>query len=247
MENLRSSGIECEPRPGCGSRNGCAVWAVPVCCCPAARCPVGRVRCTSAGSSRRSVGFRRAPSRPDVPRRARKCPHLQLPEGVGADDRHRGTVVVAKPDRVTAAEECAAEECTLEPLVQLDLGADAHPPHYRRRWRGRRRAGRRGQPRSTSAAAAASHQRRRGGSTTVWSPHAGDPKTAPSCSGIDIAFPHQLWCAQHSSPNSGRVEPRSGAGCASGFRWGLRAVLRLAVRPRPSPGSAMRRFRTGRI
>ena len=71
-------------------------------------------------------------------------------------------------------------------------------------------------PRTTSAAAAARHPRRRGESAAVSLPHAGEPKTAPSCSGIDVASPHQWWRGQHSSPIPGRMEPRSGAQCAAG-------------------------------
>ena len=78
---------------------------VPASCCSPARCPIGRVRCTSAGSTRRSGRFRRGPPRPDVLALPEIAAHLQLLGGVGADDLHRGTVVVAEPGRVAAADE----------------------------------------------------------------------------------------------------------------------------------------------
>ena len=99
-------------------------------------------------------------------------------------------------------------------------------------------------PRSTSAAAAARHPRRRGESAAVSSPHAGEPKTAPSCSGIDVASPHQWWRGAALVANSGQGGTAVWRTMRSRFPGGeLRAVLRLAVRPRTSPGSAMRRFR----
>ena len=49
--------------------------------------------------------LRRGPPRPDVPRLARNSRALQLLGGLGAEDLHRGTVVVAEPGRVAAADE----------------------------------------------------------------------------------------------------------------------------------------------
>ena len=112
MENLRSSGIECEPRPGCGSRNGCPLCGRSGVLLSGGPLPVGRVRCTSAGSTRTIETFSPGSIPSGRSRRARKCPHLQLPGGVGADDLHRGTVVVAEPDRVAAAEESQPKSAT---------------------------------------------------------------------------------------------------------------------------------------
>ena len=189
----------------------CGRFAVLLCTGPL---PVSRVCCTSAGSTRDDLDvLRRGPPRPDVLALPEMAPHLQLPGGVGAEDLHRGTVVVAEPGRVAAA-----EERTGEPLVELDLGPGAQPTPYRRWWRSRRRADRRGEPEEHQCGRGGMPAAAARGSAAVSLPHAGEPKTAPSCSGINVAFPHQWWRAQHSSPIPGRMEPRSGAQCAAGFR-----------------------------
>ena len=220
MKTPPDLGIECEPGPGCGSRNGCALWAFGV-FCPAGR--VASIECVAHPRVQPAICTFSPGSIPSG--RSPPCPKMPAPSiagGVGADDLHRGTVVVAEPDRVAAAEECAPTSAHWNPWSSstsaptlthrtIGVGAAVGEPAD-------------GASRGAPARPRRRHQRRRG--DPRWSPHAGDPKRRRPVRASISPF----LISVHSSPNSGRVEPRSGAGCASGFR-GAGAVLRCSTAP----------------
>ena len=199
----RSSGIDCEPRPGCGSQNGYARCGRSAVVLSAARCLSVERGAHPRGPPDDLDVLRRGSPRPDVLALPEMAPHFHLLQGGGADDLHRGTVVVAEPGPGAAAESAQANpgsRSTSAPaLTHRPIGAGgaavAEPTDT---------AADTASPRATNAAAATGHQLRRGESAAASSPHAGEPKMAPSCSGIDVAFPHQWWRGQHSSPIPGR-------------------------------------------
>src|SRR5215210_4826863 len=102
MENLRSSGIECESRPGCGSRNGCAVCVLPrVVVRRAAAYRSSALHIRGAHPTIRTLFAEVHPVQTSSPRPKEPRTFNWL-GGLGAEGLHRGTVVVAEPDRGAA-------------------------------------------------------------------------------------------------------------------------------------------------